>query len=170
MFNANDRQQLADLGIKESVVLQQISNFKEGFPFSSLLKPAVVGDGLISLSSAEAEKMASLYDANTGKLDVLKFVPASGAATRMFKDNYSFWNELNAGVSPEVLFNKYPDVKHFFENLEKFPFHEDLDRISGNSLKNLLQNKEYATILEFFVDEKGLNIVQQVTEANYLGP
>src|SRR5664279_971769 len=126
MFDQKDRQQLANLGISESKVIQQITNFKNGFPFSALLRPAIIGDGLMALSQHEAQKLASVYDSLSGKLDILKFVPASGAATRMFKDIYSFWNELNAGITPDSLFTKYPDAKAFFENIEKFPFHEDL--------------------------------------------
>ncbi len=157
MFNQKDRQQLEYLGIAESKVIQQIANFKNGFPFSILLRPAIVGDGVLALSQHEAEKMASVYDSFSGKLDILKFVPASGAATRMFKDIYSFWNELNAGISPDSLFAKYPDAKSFFENIEKFPFQEDLSHAAGRTLKSLIDNKEYKILLEYFLDEKGLN-------------
>jgi hypothetical protein len=157
MFDQKDKQQLENLGIRESTVIQQIANFKEGFPYTTLLKPAIVGDGLISLSTVEAEKMASVYDSNLAKLDVLKFVPASGAATRMFKDIYSFWNEQKAGASVDELFKKYPDARHFFEKLDNFPFSGDLDRALGTPAKSHIEKNDFNTILEYFLDEKGLN-------------
>lgn len=157
MFDEKDRLQLAKLGIAESQALQQINYFKNGFAFTELLKPATIGDGLLSLNAEEALKMASIYDAASGNLDVLKFVPASGAATRMFKDLYSFWNDLNEAKPAEALFLKYPDVKIFFDNLEKFPFHEDISQAASRPVRTLLKDKEYKLILEYFLAEKGLN-------------
>jgi hypothetical protein len=157
MFTQKDRQQLANMGIAESQALQQIANFRNGFSFADLLKPAIVGDGIIRLTEEETKKMISIYDASAGKMDVLKFVPASGAATRMFKDVYNFGTDLKTGISAETLFIKYPDANIFFENIEKFPFYEDLNKATIRPVKALLENKEYQLILEHFLDEKGLN-------------
>ena len=157
MFDEKDREQLGKLGISESQALHQIRNFKDGFPFSDLLKPATIGDGIIKLTDEEAKKMALIYDSASENLDILKFVPASGAATRMFKDIYSFWNDLNTGASSESLLIKYPEAKLFFENLQKFPFHEDIAKLANRSVKAMLDNNEYKLLLEFFLDEKGLN-------------
>jgi hypothetical protein len=157
MFNEYDRRQLAKLGVKESLALQQITNFKNGFPYTKLLKPATIGDGLIKLTDDEAKRMAAFYDVSSSKLNILKFVPASGAATRMFKDLYSFWNELEKGNSLDDLFIKFPEAKTFFENLEKFPFYEDLLQASINPLNTQNDKKWYSFILEYFLENKGLN-------------
>lgn len=156
MFNEKDRLQLAKLGIAESQVLQQIANFKSGFPFSDLVKPAIVGDGLIRLSQEDATKMVLIYNTCSANLDILKFVPASGAATRMFKDLFSFWNGLKNEELIDSLFLKYPEAKIFFENLEKFPFYEAINQVTKNKLKDIAAKKEYQLILEYFLGENGI--------------
>lgn len=100
MFTAKDLEQLNAHGVTPEKVEQEIRNFKNGFPFLPISRPAAKGDGIISVRADECKGLVSDFDAKAKGLDIIKFVPASGAATRMFKALYEFVNEdkQNKGV------------------------------------------------------------------------
>ena len=80
-----DLGQFSNKGIDKEQVEKQINNFKKGFPFMEITKAATVGDGLLLLDEEQIEKYIRKYNYESTKLKVIKFVPASGAASRMFK-------------------------------------------------------------------------------------
>ncbi len=105
---------------------KQIEILQKGTIFTSIEKPATIGDGIFQLNDSEQNRFISKYLQNK-RLSVQKFVPASGAATRMFKFLYEFVNE-----------EKESDELHFFqENLKKFPFYSE--QISGKNLKEIIR-------------------------------
>ncbi len=140
MFSEKDLLQIQAKNIDLATVEQQIDDFKNGFPFMQLEKAATVGDGVIRLSDEEVEQYENLYAEKSKSLDLLKFVPASGAATRMFKSLFTFLTDDKADKS----------VEQFFELLPKFAFYKDL-------LDILPENADRKTIVEYFLTEKGLN-------------
>ncbi len=75
--------------------MQQIEIFKEGIPYVNLLESATVNNGITSVSEAEKQRLISDYDTKKDSLDVMKFVPASGAATRMFRALFRFVENFN---------------------------------------------------------------------------
>jgi len=81
---------LKNKGISEKKVRNQIETFKEGIPFVALEKAAVVGDGIHKFSKKEEENLIEYYTSFYKDLNILKFVPASGAASRMFKALFTF--------------------------------------------------------------------------------
>ena len=90
MFTKEDIQQIENKGISLSELNYQINQFKEGFPFITLSKPATIHDGILKLGLDDEKKYIDLFDSYAKERKLLKFVPASGAATRMFKDLFSF--------------------------------------------------------------------------------
>ena len=84
MFTKEDIQQIEARGASIAQVEKQIANFKKGFPWANLVKPAVIGDGILALTPAEIDKLVNRFDENK-RYKLVKFVPASGAASRMFK-------------------------------------------------------------------------------------
>jgi hypothetical protein len=147
MFTHTDLAQITSRGSNVNVVESQLRYFEEGFPFLKLDKAARIADGIIRLNEEEVAEKIEKYEADLAKreLSLLKFVPASGAASRMFKSLFSF---LDTGKRDD-------SVKEFFERLEQFAFFE--------SLKNLMaadgidiHNAEEKTIAEYFLTEKGL--------------
>ncbi len=129
MLTAKDHQQLLKKGITEAQVLEQIGIFKEGVPFVNLLRSATTDHGIAIVSEKEKQHYISLYDGQKDSLEVMKFVPASGAATRMFKSLFKFLDEFN----PEKdTFNTYvnrekaQDVQTFFIGMEKLPFYDEV--------------------------------------------
>jgi len=139
MFLEKDFSQIHELGIDLEIVSQQIDNFKQGFPFMQLQKAATLNDGIIKLSDEELEKYTALYEKKVSKLTPLKFVPASGAATRMFKSLFSF---LEEGKSDKL-------TDQFFDKLSDFAFADDLKKI-------LPQDADNKTIVDYYLTRKGL--------------
>ncbi|MCK5170269.1 MAG: DUF4301 family protein, partial [Bacteroidales bacterium] len=126
MFTEKDIQQINNKGLTAKEVESQIQNFYQGFPFLNILKPATVNDGIVRLSDEEIIAFVKLYDDINP--DTLKFVPASGAASRMFKFLFEFYEvakeqyEIIDQVQDE-------DVKKFFVNISQFAFYNDLKSI-----------------------------------------
>ena len=84
MFNEKDLQQISAHGLTKEQVEQQIENFKQGFPFLNVVRAAAAGDGVTILDENVIAHAEANYDAASEHLGIVKFVPASGAATRMF--------------------------------------------------------------------------------------
>ena len=86
MFSKEDLKQIGDRGSDLDYINEQISFFIDGFPDIDIVAPATVGNGIIDLSDDYISHYQKIYMNFEG--DIVKFVPASGAATRMFKDLY----------------------------------------------------------------------------------
>lgn len=157
-----DLKQFTEKGINAEQVNKQIDNFKRGFPFMEITKPATVGDGLLRLVEEQVEKYIRKYNYESAKLKIIKFVPASGAASRMFKALFEL-NKTKPG-SKEFLTkmedNGFNSPTNFFNNLKKFPFYKDLQKTSvlkGKNLNEIVRDKKLHTVLQALLDESGLN-------------
>ena len=84
-FNDRDLKQIEEMGLTPEKVLSQIESFKKGFPYARLNRPCTVGDGIHVLSRPDLDRYADLYSEAALLGRAMKFVPASGAASRMFK-------------------------------------------------------------------------------------
>lgn len=94
-------------GLTPAALETQLKNFREGFPFLPVTRAASCGDGIRVLDAAGIEQAAARYDRAKESLRVVKFVPASGAATRMFKDLFEFVREgRRTAVVGELLANR----------------------------------------------------------------
>jgi hypothetical protein len=160
MFSERDLQQMKERGSSPEVVGKQILNFKKGFPYINLIKPALVKEGIVRLSDEETENYSSSYIKNLGNKAVVKFVPASGAATRMFKDLFAFMGEFDGSEEAiEKLEQKKGPMFTFFERIRDFAFYEDLKAVmsnEGHELEKELDKKNYVNILSYLLTEKGL--------------
>ncbi len=106
-------------GITPEAVEQQISKFQQGFPPLPILRAAAVGDGILRLSQTELKAAEAHYQSQLDALKVVKFVPASGAATRMFKELFEFVGEDKRTAGIDKL----------LDNIEKFAFYPELKAI-----------------------------------------
>ncbi|WP_426292421.1 DUF4301 family protein [Dyadobacter endophyticus] len=147
MFIENDIQQIKERGSDLSVVEEQVRYFEKGFPFLQLSKAATVGDGIIRLTDEEIAQVVSEFDksAADGEIALLKFVPASGAATRMFKSLFSYLQEDKKDKS----------VDEFFAKLKDFAFYEDLNT-SLVADGHEIESADEKTIASYFLTAKGL--------------
>ncbi len=156
--NDSDLEQMSQLGLTTERVQQQIDNFRKGFPKSQLDAAATPDNGGIRvLSEKEIDRYERQYRTLGKNKKILKFVPASGAATRMFKDLYSFTSTY-FGVAKN--FDKeFPEVKTFLESIRTFAFFNDLKaKMSASDLdiEEYLRNGEYTTIINFLLNEQYL--------------
>ena len=76
-----DLEQISGKGLTIETVLKQINTFKEGIPFVTLSKAANIGSGIIQFTTTELLELAKTYDQKINKLEVMRFVPASGASS-----------------------------------------------------------------------------------------
>lgn len=155
MLSQEDLKQISLRGITEEQVEHQLDEIKQGFPFLKIEAAASIGKGIMSPTENEINKYLSTWDTYlNGCHKIVKFVPASGAASRMFKNLYSF---LDADYDkPTTEFEK-----EFFENIKKFAFKKELCNAcktnEGKCVTCLMDNGEYKKIVENLLEEKGLN-------------
>lgn len=119
MFTEKDLQQIENHGLTREAVERQLADFRRGFPFLKVVRAASPGDGVTVLAAAEADEAVRRYDVKADGLGVVKFVPASGAATRMFKELFEFVNEGKRGKGIDVL----------LENIDRFAFWPELKAV-----------------------------------------
>ena len=146
MFTSEDFRQLHLKGIGMDVVEQQLEYFRNGFPFLQLDRAATISDGIHRLTAGETENLENFYEKNLGQRKVFKFVPASGAATRMFKALYEF---LQTGDDCESV-----EIKEVFDRLRDFPFYPDLKQIMDRQHITTSDRKKIAAAILF---QDGLN-------------
>ncbi len=122
MFTQNDLSQLSERGISEAKATAQLDCFRTGFPALNIVSASALGKGIMKPSKAEEESYLSDWDAYLqGDHTILKFVPASGAASRMFKDLFEF---LETG-------KETPFIEKFFDGIEHFAFFPELVHQAG---------------------------------------
>ena len=115
-FSNTDIEQIKNHGLTVDAVMAQLADFARGFPYTKISRPATVGDGITELSDADIAQYTEIYNAATHDHKIVKFVPASGAATRMFRDLFEF---LNTGTMNDM-------TRRVLDNLDKFAFWDDL--------------------------------------------
>lgn len=147
MFIENDVVQIKKRGSDIAVVEDQVKYFVSGFPFLQLSKAATIGDGIIRLTDAQIEEVIAEFDksASEGEVALLKFVPASGAATRMFKSLFGFLQEDKKDKS----------VEEFFTRLRDFAFYDDLKASLAADGHDIASTDE-KTIVSYYLTNKGL--------------
>lgn len=158
MLTAEDKVLLAEKGISEEQIAAQLQTFEKGFPFLRLKAAASVGNGILSPSEEARKQYVAAWDAykQSGK-KICKFVPASGAASRMFKNMFEF---LDAPYDvPATDFEKA-----FFAGIHKFAFFEALDaacvKNNGCGVDALVAAGNYKEVVACMLQPKGLNYGQ----------
>jgi hypothetical protein len=115
MFKENDIELLNRKGITEAQVNEQLLYFRNGFPVLNIVKPATIGDGVKRLSSVELDEYLQFYDSERLKMKIVKFVPASGAATRMFKALFEFLDTKTLNQDTEEVLLKLNSFAFYWE-------------------------------------------------------
>lgn len=124
MFTEIEKKQILAHGLSISQAETQMANFKKGFPYLPISRAASPGDGITVLSDNEIKKLSAHFDKKRNSKSIVKFVPASGAATRMFKELFEYLNEGKEGKGVGLV----------LENLKKFAFYKELTKyISASS-------------------------------------
>ncbi len=164
MFSENDLAQIKDRGMSVETVEQQIENFEQGFPFLEVIKAATVKDGIMQFDTQTIDEYILSYVEKSQQKKVVKFVPASGAASRMFKALFSFM-ETYKGTDEEyqklVEDESQRPIFDFFKRINDFAFYDDLQNVYeknyGMGLNEAILQRKYTSILEALLTEKGLD-------------
>lgn len=161
MLNPKDLDQITAKGISSGDIDQQIAQFKEGFPFMDLVKPATIGDGILPVDEKAKQKYMALYDELTQDRKIVKFVPASGAASRMFKKLFEFISHQKSKQmqsEEELSSNGFDFVYKFFKDIDAFAFYADLKEAveaNGGSIEGKARN--FQLIVKKLLTPDGLN-------------
>ena len=159
LFNNKDLTQIKKRGSDLQTVAQQIENFKRGFPFSDLQKAAVISDGIVKLDDQELDILVNYYDKESVSKNLLKFVPASGAASRMFKTLFNYLAETGNGGNELLSDKSFNSTYNFVSNIEKFAFYNSLKASmvkDGKNIESLLRDKQFSIIIDYLLNKHGL--------------
>ena len=159
MFTVEDQQTFASRGVTEAQVLEQMECFKKGFPYLTLEAPASIkNNGIVKADEAMLDQAATDWDAYlNANHRIVKFVPASGAASRMFKNLFEF---LNGGHDEPVT-----DFEHvFFDHIEFFGFYAALNakcvELYEKDINTLMAESSHRKVVAALLNPEGLNFGQ----------
>ncbi|WP_454061689.1 DUF4301 family protein [Candidatus Nitrospira salsa] len=157
-----DQQVLNDRGITVQQIQQQLETFREGIPYITLDRPCTINDGITRFSSDTLDSYANIFQDVLSSGRATKFVPASGAASRMFKTLLTALEEhqgKHTQAVPEDLLAHSKDsnaLDHFFQQLEAFPFYEDLQvQLANQGIEANAQH--WKAVLQTLLHSPGLN-------------
>lgn len=155
MWNENDKKMMSKKGISEPVIEAQLKRFETGFPWLKLEAAATVGNGITRLDAKQQSQCIKLWkEFQAGGATIEKFQPASGAASRMFKNLFAFINE--GKTQPET-----DSERQFFDGITQFAFYPQLNKTCVNLYQNnvteLVSAGRYADILKALLMPEGMN-------------
>ena len=166
IFNEDDLRQIKARGMNPEKVLSQIETFRKGIPFLKLSRPCTIGDGIRTISDEDVPKLTAQFSEAAASGRVVKFTPASGAASRMFKMPASINNRFKEdSLSAIEAKAKEGDSEcgefiRFAAGLKEFAFFGDLKKaMSGHGLDPvaLIAAGRFKEIVRFILTEKGLD-------------
>ena len=155
MYTSEDLKVFASRGISEEKINEQLNSFASGFPFLKLSASASIDNGILAVDDALVDKYLTEWDGYLADNHrIVKFVPASGAASRMFKNLFEF---LDAEYDePTTDFEK-----KFFDNITRFAFYDALNDacvvLYSNTIDDLMDEGNYKEVVAALLGEDGLN-------------
>ena len=155
IFTTEDKDQLKKKGISEDKIGEQLHYFEKGFPSLNIKTPASIDNGILKLKADEQHRYIFVWDEylKTDK-EVIKFVPASGAASRMFKDLFAFLEN-----EPDMPTGEFE--KNFFDNIHSFAFYDLLNKACldaySKGIDDLMREDRYKEVVKMLLSEDGLN-------------
>ena len=166
-FSEKDLSQFREKGISPQKVEQQIEIFKRGNIVVNVREAATVKNGILAISEDKQEELVRFYESRKDDLDLLKFVPASGAATRMFK---AFYNLLNEFDPEKDDLDSYIDRKNersletFFSRIKDLPFYDKVRKKASEAepgYEEMPEDRRYYLFVKYMLQEDGLDLGDQ---------
>ena len=152
-FSTEDLNQLKRLGIDPAKAARQINLLRTGQVDIKLERPCVGGDGIIQIRPEAHARLNRAFEKASAAGRLLRFVPASGAASRMFSQLHKARNE-EPGIQADA------DLQRFLDNLCKFAFYPDLQKSmaeDGQDLSQAVADRDLALITSYLLDPCGLS-------------
>lgn len=159
-FTDEDLEQIGMRGLTPTKVRERLENFQTKQPYVELIRPCSIGDGILHVNHADVESGIATFNRESSNLVIVKFVPASGAATRMFSDLQIVRRHLRQTGST-LNDSEREILDKFISNLPRFPFYEPLrDSLSraGFDLHDLVSQGKWIHLLDYTVTQSGLNL------------
>lgn len=166
-FNKRDLDQIKRKGITPEKVGQQIAIFERGNIVVNIAEAATLKNGILAISEEEKRKLISNYNNKKDQLNILKFVPASGAATRMFKAFYNFLEDFDPQQEDLENFvdrKNNPKLELFFSRMKDLPFYEVvIEKIKEfhPDFEDLSEDKQQLIFVRMMLDEEGIDLGNQ---------
>lgn len=163
MFTEKNQRQIKAQGLSEKEIERQLHIFKTGIPFVDIVQPVSPESGINIVEVIDQDKYVAHFEKHSEQLELIKFVPASGAATRMFKFLHEFLSDFDYRKSDIEEFLKHPknkDAKLFFDSLEDFAFHKLILENLKTKIKNfdsLNKGEKFYNYVKEMLVEEGLN-------------
>lgn len=150
MFAQKDLQQISRKGILIDDIYRQIRFFETGFPAADIYRPATSGHGIMVLTKGDESYYRDQFRRKGPGFHITRFIPASGAATRMFKSLFSAVDHLNdlSIQDQKRWIESEPEIRSFFSDLTSYPFYEDLKSV---------KDQAPVDVLKIILGEPGLN-------------
>ena len=151
-------------GLTIEKVNAQVAFFKKGLPFINLKKAATIDDGIKQISETGKLNHINFFEERRHHIKIVKFVPASGAATRMFKFIFQFLEDYKPkkeSINSYINRNKVTGLSIFLAGLKKFPFYDDVltqMQISNSEYEKLSNNKKQLLFLETMLHDDKINL------------
>ncbi len=164
MFTEKNIKQIKNHGLSEAKIIKQLNIFNEGIPFANVVEAASTGNGIAVLSTKEQNHFASLFDDKIDELDLLKFTPASGAATRMFQFLHRFLDEFDFekdNIDEFLQKEENNDLEKFFNSSKKFAFSDLVTESLHKKYPDFQQfekGKQHYLFVKEMLEETGLNL------------
>ena len=163
VLTPQDRDSLTARGTSLEVIERQLATFRAGIPFTTIAKPCTIEDGIEQIGQGDFPELKKTYQQAMGEGRVTKFVPASGAASRMFKSLLACCpSGDNTTTSPSA--SDLSVLHQFLKNLTRFPFFDDLWAtlcLSPGTIPRNVDPENYGPILKGLLHEGGLNYTRQ---------
>ncbi|MEO5787652.1 DUF4301 family protein [Gelidibacter sp.] len=162
-FTENDIRQIENKGLTLAKVQSQVELFETGVPFVNLSSAATIDNGIVRCSEAEKADYINYFEAKRNTISISKFVPASGAATRMFKTLFKFIEEYlpeTETINSFINRNKGLDLSLFFVGIEKLPFYElvlEQLKVFYPDYKSFSDDKQKLLFVKTMLDEDKMN-------------
>jgi hypothetical protein len=170
VFNPDDLRLMADLGISESQVREQIALFQGESLYLRLQRPCHLGDGIKQIPADETAALINLQEESAREGRFIKFVPASGAATRMFQGLLTLYlnqSPFDPDKIPPDLSENHPEIgelAQFLSGIQRFAFFEDL-KVSmardGINITEAIHQKQWWSVLDYLLTSRGLNYLNR---------
>lgn len=135
-FSKQHTEEIEAKGLTLLQVEEQLDKFEKKIPYTDITEHASVDRGILKLTSETEENYRKTYEETYKALEIVKFTPASGAATRMFKFLYKFlenYNPKKDSINSYINKEKEPEIRLFFIGLEKFPFYDDVLKVMNKT-------------------------------------
>src|SRR5690554_3075016 len=162
MFTEKNKQQIKSHGLSETEIERQLEIFKNGIPFVNVVEAASIQKGIEVFSESEQQHFRNVFELQKDKLELLKFVPASGAATRMFKFLHAFLEKYDPEQDIESFLQNEgnKDLRIFFDSIDKFAFSDTVFKILETKYpdyKSFKKGLKFYLFVQEMLGEDGLD-------------